>query len=118
MLKTSAAPNVETMIRSYIAENILFSKNGYPYPDDTSFLEGGIVDSTNVLELVMFVEENFGISVQDQDILPDPSGKEGVRVVWSLGLVHTKKPCWYNTFWKTVQIGFPAKLRSSAGNNA
>lgn len=71
MLKTSAAPNVETMIRSYIAENILFSKNGYPYPDDTSFLEGGIVDSTNVLELVMFVEENFGISVQDQDILPE-----------------------------------------------
>ena len=71
MLKTSAAPNVEAMIRGYIAENILFSKNGYPYPDDTSFLEGGIVDSTNVLELVMFVEENFGISVQDQDILPE-----------------------------------------------
>jgi len=71
MLKTSAASTVEAMIRSYIAENILFSKNGYPYPDDTSFLEGGIVDSTNVLELVMFVEENFRISVQDQDILPE-----------------------------------------------
>ena len=71
MLQTSAASNVEAMIRSYIAENILFSKNGYPYPDDTSFLEGGIVDSTNVLELVMFVEENFQISVQDQDILPE-----------------------------------------------
>ena len=71
MLKTSAVSNVEAMIRSYIAENILFSKNGYPHPDDTSFLEGGIVDSTNVLELVMFVEENFHISVQDQDILPE-----------------------------------------------
>lgn len=71
MLKTPAASNVEAMVRSYIAENILFSKNGYPYPDDTSFLEGGVVDSTNVLELVMFVEENFRISVQDQDILPE-----------------------------------------------
>lgn len=63
--------NVEVMIRKYIAENILFSKKGYPYPDDTSFLEGGIVDSTNVLELVMFVEEKFGIKVDDQDIIPD-----------------------------------------------
>jgi len=71
MLKTSATSTVEGMIRSYIAEKILFSKNGYPYPDETSFLEGGIVDSTNVLELVMFVEESFGISVEDEDILPD-----------------------------------------------
>jgi acyl carrier protein len=71
MQKTSVASNVEAMIRSYIAENILFSKNGYPYPDDTSFLEGGIVDSTNVLELVMFAEKSFNIKVDDQDIVPD-----------------------------------------------
>lgn len=71
MLNTLVTQNVETMIRAYIAENILFSKNGYPYPDNASFLEGGIVDSTNVLELVMFVEEKFGISVEDEDILPD-----------------------------------------------
>ncbi len=71
MLKTSVASTVEAMIRGYIAESILFSKDGYPYPDETSFLEGGIVDSTNVLELVTFVEERFGISVEDEDILPD-----------------------------------------------
>ena len=58
-------------ISSYIAENILFSRNGYPHPDDASFLENGIVDSMNILELVMFVEENFGISVEDSDIIPD-----------------------------------------------
>jgi acyl carrier protein len=63
--------NVEEMIRKYIAENILFSKNGYPYPDDASFLEGGIIDSTNVLELVMFAEEKFSIKVADEDIVPD-----------------------------------------------
>ena len=71
MPNTLVAQNVEAMIRSYIAENILFSKNGYPHPDDTSFLEGGIVDSTNVLELVMFVEDKFGFKVEDQDIVPD-----------------------------------------------
>lgn len=61
-------PNVEEMIRTYIEQNILFSGDGYP--DDASFLAEGIVDSMNVLELVMFVEETFEISVKDQDIVP------------------------------------------------
>jgi acyl carrier protein len=61
--------NVETMIRNHIADNILFSK-GYPYPDEASFLEGGIVDSANVMELVLFVEEKFGISVEDAELVP------------------------------------------------
>jgi len=63
--------NVEHMIRTYIAKNILFSGNGYPYPDDASFLNEGIVDSMNMLELVMFVEKEFGAKVEDEDIVPD-----------------------------------------------
>jgi acyl carrier protein len=62
---------VEQKISSYIAQNILFSNNGFPYPLDASFLENGIVDSMNILELVMFVEENFDVSVGDGDIIPD-----------------------------------------------
>jgi acyl carrier protein len=62
---------VEDTIAYYIAENILFSRRGYPYPTDASFLENGIIDSMNVLELVMFVEEKFGINVADGDIIPD-----------------------------------------------
>jgi len=58
-------------IRAYIANNFLFSDRGYPYPDDASFLKEGIVDSMNVLELVMFVEQNFGIKVDDQEIVPE-----------------------------------------------
>jgi acyl carrier protein len=62
---------IESKIAGYIAENILFSNNGYPYPLNASFLENGIVDSMNVLELVMFVEENYGIQISDNDIVPD-----------------------------------------------
>ncbi len=60
---------ISEKIRMYIAENILFSNNGYP--DETSFLDEGIIDSMNVLELVAFVEENFGIAVEDHEIVPD-----------------------------------------------
>ena len=63
--------SVEDTIRRHISENILFTGDGYPYPDDASFLNEGIIDSMNVLELVMLVEEKFGISVADQEIVPD-----------------------------------------------
>lgn len=61
---------IEEKIRKYIADNILYSNNGYPFSDQTSFLENGIVDSMNVMEIVMYAEENFGIKVKDEDIVP------------------------------------------------
>jgi acyl carrier protein len=62
---------IEEQIRDYIATNMLFSDNGYPYEDGVSFLEEGIVDSTGVLELILFVEETFGVQVADEDVTPD-----------------------------------------------
>lgn len=67
----SSIASAEEAIASYIAENILFSKNGYPYAHTDSFLENGIVDSVNVLELVMFVEETFKVHVDDSEIIPE-----------------------------------------------
>lgn len=61
----------ETQIRDYIAKNLLYSTSGFNYPDTTSFLEEGIVDSAGVMELVLYVEEHFGISVEDTEIVPD-----------------------------------------------
>jgi acyl carrier protein len=61
---------IEEVIRSYIAENILFSNDGYPFADDLSFLEQGVIDSMNVMEIVMFVEEQFDVHVKDEDIIP------------------------------------------------
>jgi acyl carrier protein len=63
--------SVAEQVREYVAMNFLFSDNGYPFPDDASFLKEGIVDSTGVLELVMFVEESFGVAVEDQEIIPE-----------------------------------------------
>jgi acyl carrier protein len=62
---------IEAPLRQYIAENILFSSEGYPYPDDASFLENGIIDSMNVMELVMFLEEQLGVPIDDHEIVPE-----------------------------------------------
>jgi len=62
---------IEEQIRQFIAENFLFSGDSYQLSADASFLEEGIVDSTGVLELVMFVEEAFSITVRDEEIVPE-----------------------------------------------
>lgn len=64
-------PAVEKSLREYIAEKILFSSDGFPYEDSASFLENGIVDSMSVMELVMFAEKEFGVSIADREITPD-----------------------------------------------
>ncbi len=62
---------IAQQIRQYLVNNFLFSDNGYELAEDASFLEESIVDSTGVLELVMFVEETFGIAVKDEEIVPE-----------------------------------------------
>ena len=57
-------------IRAFIIENFLFG-NDDGLSDDSSFLEEGIIDSTGVLELVSFLEEEFGITVDDEDLIPE-----------------------------------------------
>ena len=61
--------SVKEQIRQYVAENFLFSSNGFDMGDDASFLEEGVVDSTGVLELVLFVEETYSFAVADEEEL-------------------------------------------------
>lgn len=62
--------NIQETVKSFISENILFSDNGFPYDLNDSFLEKGIVDSMNVMEIVAFVEDTFGVTIKDSDIVP------------------------------------------------
>jgi acyl carrier protein len=62
---------VASRIRDYLSQNFLFSDEGFQYSDDTSFLEVGVVDSFGIAELVSFVEQEFGISVADEELLPE-----------------------------------------------
>ncbi len=62
--------SIEETIRAYIAKEILFSDR-YGYSDDASFLDEGIVDSMNVLQIVMFIEKKFAIRVEDEEVIPN-----------------------------------------------
>ena len=66
-----ARDDVAAEIRDYLSHNFLFSDGGYDYADDASFLEVGIIDSFGFNELLHWVEENFSISVSDDELVPD-----------------------------------------------
>ena len=57
-------------IRNFIHENFILDEGDH-LKDEDSLLEKGIIDSTGVLELVAFIEEKYGIMVEDQELIPE-----------------------------------------------
>jgi acyl carrier protein len=58
-------------IRNYILENYLFTTDDSALGSDDSFLEKGILDSTGILEVIYFLEEEFGIKIADEEMIPE-----------------------------------------------
>lgn len=61
--------DIQQQIRAFIVDNFYVPETS-ELGDDTSLIETGIVDSTGVLEVVAFLEREFGISISDRDIVP------------------------------------------------
>lgn len=62
---------IEQQVRDFIMTNFLFGDTSRKLASDDSFLEKGIIDSTGVVQLVTFVEETFGIAVDDAELVPE-----------------------------------------------
>lgn len=60
----------EEQVRQFIVDNFLFGDDE-GLSNEGSLSQNGIVDSTGILELVMFVEETFSISVEDHELIPE-----------------------------------------------
>ena len=57
-------------ITNFIIDNFLFGDDE-GLEDDISFLEEGIIDSTGILELITFIEEEFSIEIEDEEMIPE-----------------------------------------------
>ena len=58
-------------VRIFILKNFLFSEDDGSFSNTGSLIAGGVIDSTGVLELIMFIEEAFQISVAEDEMIPD-----------------------------------------------
>jgi len=63
--------SVEQKVRDYILDNYLFTDDQSALSNDDSFLDKGIIDSTGIMEVIFFLEEEFGVQVDDEDMVPE-----------------------------------------------
>lgn len=62
--------NIKEPVRSFLTSNF-YVADPTSLEDGVSLLERGIIDSTGVLEVILFIEETFGVKVEDNEMLPD-----------------------------------------------
>jgi acyl carrier protein len=63
--------DIKQQIIDFITNNFLFDDAQASLNEKESLLETGVIDSTGVLELIAFIEETYGIKVEDEEIIPE-----------------------------------------------
>ncbi|WP_293650601.1 acyl carrier protein [Thiolapillus sp.] len=63
--------STEEKIRAFTLENYLFTDDQSELKNDDSFLDQGILDSTGILEIIFFIEDEFKIKIKDEEMIPD-----------------------------------------------
>jgi acyl carrier protein len=58
-------------VKKFILGNFLFTEDVSALSDEASLVRGGIIDSTGILELIMFLEERFSIRIRPEEMVPE-----------------------------------------------
>ncbi len=64
-------PQIKTTLRQYIRDNFILGNQALNFSDSDSFMELQILDSTGFLELVSYLEETYGITIKDEEMVPE-----------------------------------------------
>jgi acyl carrier protein len=62
--------DIKEQVRTFVTSNF-YVADPSALEDNASLLDKGIIDSTGVLEVIFFIEETFGITVEDSEMLPE-----------------------------------------------
>lgn len=63
--------SIDEQLRKFLAENFILDNEGADIDSNESLTQAGVLDSMGVLELIMFIEERFGVAIPDEDTLPE-----------------------------------------------
>lgn len=66
--------SVEQTICNFIVDNFLFGDVSTPPARDQPLVQSGLVDSTGILEIVTFLESEFGVHTSDEELAVDNFG--------------------------------------------
>lgn len=63
-------PEIKARVTRFVQENFIMSRAESLRGDD-SLIAQHVIDSTGVIELVCFLEEQFGIRIEDDEMHPE-----------------------------------------------
>jgi acyl carrier protein len=62
---------IEERLRRYIGVELAPNATTAALADDAPLIEGGVIDSMGIFELVSFVEREFGVQIADEELVLD-----------------------------------------------
>ena len=63
--------SVSDVLITFIKENFITGRSQKEISPEESLVDSGIIDSTGILELVMFIEEKYSITIEDEELIPE-----------------------------------------------
>lgn len=63
--------DIDTIIERYIVDEIMMKGKDTKIDPDESLLKNGVIDSLSILRLISFIEERFGVTVDDDEVVPE-----------------------------------------------
>jgi acyl carrier protein len=63
--------DTKQIVRSFILENFLMGGDRVGLRDQDSLLDQRVLDSTGFIELVTYLEQTFGVRIEDHEMVPE-----------------------------------------------
>ncbi len=57
-----------TRVRGFVQENFLYMHSNFQLADDDRLLDKGVIDSMSIVEMISFVEREFGVNAMEEEI--------------------------------------------------
>ena len=64
----SSQSEIITQVRNFVQENFLYMHPNFILGDDDRLLEKGVIDSMSIVEMITFIEQEFGVTAMEEDI--------------------------------------------------
>ena len=69
--KMAEHATIEHAVREFLTENFPLSGDSAGLAAEESLIGAGVIDSTGVLEVIGFIEEQYEIQIADEEVLPE-----------------------------------------------
>lgn len=60
--------DILTRVRGFVQDNFLYMHSSFQLADDDPLLEKGVLDSMSMVEMIAFVESEFGVRAEDDEV--------------------------------------------------